>query len=136
MQGDCREEGAKLQWQSPVTAFEAMSTKWGIGCSCWTSGNSFLLCGTEHWHGSLRMWSLHPWVYLKGTWTSFLATCSGWPCLSSRSDNMTSRGLFQSQPLSDSVECLYGLADEQDICVIHSSIPHHSTFEWMYLRHS
>lgn len=82
---------------------------------------------------SERLWSLHPWRYLKDTWTLSLATCSGWPCLYKRLDHMTSRGPFQPQPFSDSVECLQGLADEQDMRVIHSSIPHHSTFEWTFL---
>lgn len=62
-------------------------------------GKHFLLCKwlNTDWGCSRRLWCVHPWKYSKVIRTDLGQMSSMWPCLSRRSDQISSKDSFQPQ---------------------------------------
>ena len=92
---------SSFQWH-PVTGSEAIGTNCNARGSLLMLGNTFSLWGWQSTGtGCGRLWSLHPWRYLKAIWTPAL----GGPAWAGDLSTMTSRGPLQSRPFCDSVKC-------------------------------
>jgi len=92
----CKEDGARLFSVVPGARRRGCGHKPGHRrFRMNTRQHFFTVRVTEQWHRMPReAVDLPPWKSPKAAWTWSWATCSGWPCLSRRLDQMTSRGLF------------------------------------------